>query len=226
MPSERTDSHPTASRWSKVGLFVTVALAGAGAWISCAPGEVECGVRVNCDALPGQAGGAGGGTGGTGGGTGGTGGGTGGMGGGTGGMGGGTGGTGGAAACPTLNTPVNCAKAPTVDAVEQMILKPQCATAGCHTATGPFQPFLPATEMFKRLVDKPAALQCMTDMYINKTDASKSYFVAKVKFMAGATTITCPSGGAGGTPMPYMKPALSAEDTACVEAYAVALGCK
>jgi hypothetical protein len=78
----------------------------------------------------------------------------------------------------------------------------RCGQATCHGPSSVFPPRnldMP-TAIRANLLDKPSLLNCKNDLYVNRVDPAKSYFLATVESVAD--TVTCPSGGQGGTRMP------------------------
>jgi hypothetical protein len=124
-------------------------------------------------------------------------------------------GTGGAGGTPgtmaSLTTPMTGCTVPgvaTVGDFETKFIAVRCGKAACHnTPTPTFAPDMGGPEIFKRLYNKTvvyAATTCnkMTDKYIDPAmDPSASFLVAKVR----DPMPKCPSGAAGGTPMPFAE---------------------
>jgi hypothetical protein len=86
--------------------------------------------------------------------------------------------------------------------VESRFIAPRCGMSLCH---GPGSAFPPRNlhqvdHIRSALVGQKASLKCTNDFYVNRTDPAKSFLLAKVE--ATAPTVTCPSGGDGGTRMP------------------------
>jgi hypothetical protein len=182
-------SRPAGGRTTRaagVGLAIGAVVMVTGAWISCSPGELNCD-KVTC---PNGSGGSGGGEAGSGGGGGSA-------------AAGGSGGGGGTAPseCDSLGV-----KTPTDFETKFIVAK--CSTSMCHGPTSAFFPKgLSQQSMIRSLlVGKKGQLYCKNDYYINKTDPSKSFVLAKIS--ADGDMVTCPSGGAGGLRMPNAMPAV------------------
>jgi hypothetical protein len=191
------------TRVAGVGLGLGLIALAASGWISCAPGEVDCSkVSLGC---PG-----GGGSSGT----------SGASGEGGGGMGGtaATGGTGGSPECAKLNMK-------SLAEVETKFIVPKCGMSGCHQAIFPPRNLNMASMIRAALVGQKAQTLCKNDFYINKTDVSKSFVLAKIT--SDSDKVDCPSGGAaglGGSRMPNSMPTvagpkLSDDEIACFTWY-------
>jgi hypothetical protein len=127
----------------------------------------------------------------------------------------------------TDTTPLaGCAKYPTLAEFEEKLMVPRCATAGCHTESGPFAPDLKTRPIHPRLVNalvvyKLTKCDKSRDRYIDTGAApEKSYLVSKVR----DANPTCPGGGPGGARMPFAtKEPLPEEDITCFLSYVRAL---
>jgi hypothetical protein len=161
---------------------VGLAIAVTSSWIACSPGEPDC-TRVDCHPSGGGSGGD------------------------MGGSGGGPGGSSGGDVPPPVS---DCAAlgitstgTQALTDFETKFISMRCGQAMCHGPNSVFPP---------RDLDKPdkirptingvkAGLNCRSDFYINKTDYTKSFILAKIT-SDNPTMVTCPSGGMGGTRMP------------------------
>jgi hypothetical protein len=115
-----------------------------------------------------------------------------------------------------------CAMHATVGEVETGLLAARCGTRGCHTAGGTFKPDLASPEAWRRLVDVPTQYRntrCREDSYIPSAAPLDSYFLSVVR----DASPTCSDGRPGGPPMPFVPPALSAAELACIEGYVKAV---
>jgi hypothetical protein len=89
---------------------------------------------------------------------------------------------------------------------EAKFIVPRCGQAKCHGPMGIFPPrnlHMPGL-IRPTLVGQKAQLSCKTDFYIDRTDFTKSFVLAKVS--ATGVTVSCPTPGgkpdAGGLRMP------------------------
>jgi hypothetical protein len=87
---------------------------------------------------------------------------------------------------------------------ENRFIVPRCgSTGGCHQSVFPPRNLNMSAMIRAALVGKKSQVYCKDDFYINTTDYTKSFMLAKV--MAQGESVTCPSGGSansGGTRMP------------------------
>jgi hypothetical protein len=115
-----------------------------------------------------------------------------------------------------------CAMHATVGEVETGLFAARCGTRYCHTPGSTFKPDLASPETWRRLVDMPTQYRltrCKDDSYIATSAPLASYFLSVVR----DAQPTCADGRAGGPPMPFVLPALSADEIACVEGYVKAV---
>jgi hypothetical protein len=87
--------------------------------------------------------------------------------------------------------------------VESKFIAPKCGASGCHQAIFPPRNLNNVSMIKSAMVGKKAMVLCKTDSYVDTTDPSKSFILAKVKAMGD--TVVCPSGGkadSGGSRMP------------------------
>jgi hypothetical protein len=182
-----------------VGLF---ALVGLGS-ISCSPGNIDCDkVSLGC---PGGGGSSG-----------------------TGDTGGGSSGQGGTAGTPAMagtggTAPSECGSlgVSSLTDFETKFIAPRCGMTGCHQAVFPPRNLNMPGMIRTALVGVKALSLCKTDFYINKSDYTKSFVLAKIS--SQSEMVQCPSGGAansGGTRMPNAMPAvagpmLGSDELAC-----------
>jgi hypothetical protein len=116
---------------------------------------------------------------------------------------GGAGGGGAAApaACGRLTPPIA-----SLTDVETLFVSPRCGIGPppggfCHSAVFEPKGLDKANMVQMLLVNQKAKVSCMNDTYITKGDYTKSFVLAKIT--APTDTVTCPSGGMGGSRMPF-----------------------
>jgi hypothetical protein len=174
-----------STRMAGVAAAIGLAIVATGNWLACSPGVVDCD-RVDCGGSNGSN---------------------------TGGGSGNTGGTGGKAPATVEDPPSACGSNATgtgeaaISAFETKFIAPKCGQAMCHGPKAVFQPkMLDMVDQIRpALVGVKAALLCKNDYYINKTDPSKSFVLAKIT--STTDNLPCPSApmgkaDAGGTRMP------------------------
>jgi hypothetical protein len=86
--------------------------------------------------------------------------------------------------------------------VEFKYIPQRCGQAMCHGPSSVFPPrnlHMPA-RIRASLIDQPSLLNCKQDLYVDRANPARSTFLATVE--AVSDTVTCPSGGQGGTRMP------------------------
>jgi hypothetical protein len=139
--------------------------------------------------------------------------------GGTGGMPIATGGTGGVAVDPPAPG-CGSLQVTTLAEFETKFIAPKCGMGNgtCHQTLFPPKGLDKADMVSMLLVGQRGTMYCMNDTYIKKGDWMGSYVWAKLT-ATDAMMVKCPSGGVGGTRMPFAMDPLTAEQIDCFKWY-------